>query len=161
MDDWRYAILNTDDCPLSTLCMEIQILVSRRYARRVRRKELQAVARRALALERPGAALNLTVVIVSDRAMRNYNKRFHHVNAPTDVLSFPMATGENYLGDIIISYDTAKVNARAAGWRVRDELQLLVTHGVLHLLGYDDTTPDARATMWRRQAEILESAQDF
>ncbi|RIK25175.1 MAG: rRNA maturation RNase YbeY, partial [Chloroflexi bacterium] len=109
--------------------MEIQILVSRRYARRVRRKELQAVARRALALERPGAALNLTVVIVSDRAMRNYNKRFHHVNAPTDVLSFPMAAGENYLGDIIISYDTAKVNARAAGWRVRDELQLLVTHG--------------------------------
>jgi len=141
--------------------MEIQILVSRRYARRVRRKELQAVARRALALERPGAALNLTVVIVSDRAMRNYNKRFHHVNAPTDVLSFPMAAGENYLGDIIISYDTAKVNARAAGWRVRDELQLLVTHGILHLLGYDDTTPDARATMWRRQAEILESAQDF
>jgi len=158
LGDWRYAILNTDDCLLSILCMEIQIRVSRRYARRVRRKELQTVARRALALERPGAALNLTVVIVSDRAMRNYNKRFHHVNAPTDVLSFPSVAGDNYLGDIIISYETAKANARMAGWRVRDELQLLVTHGILHLLGYDDTTPDARATMWRRQAEILESA---
>ncbi len=135
--------------------MEVQVLVARQYARRVAREELRAAARRALAVERPGAALTLTIVIVGDRAMRNYNRRFHRMDAPTDVLSFPATTDENYLGDIIISYDTAKTNARAAGWRVRDELQLLVTHGVLHLLGYDDTTPDAREKMWKRQAELL------
>lgn len=136
--------------------MDIQIIVAEKYARRVSHKELRNAAQRALALEQPDAEPALSIVIVSDRAMRDYNKRFHHVNAPTDVLSFPSAMGEDYLGDIIISFDTAKVNARQAGWRVRDELELLVVHGVLHLLGYDDTTPDARETMWKRQAEILD-----
>jgi probable rRNA maturation factor len=98
---------------------------------------------------------------VGDRAMKAYIKRFHQINAPTDVLSFPSAPGDDYLGDILISYDTAKANARQAGWRVRDELRLLVTHGILHLLGYDDTTPDARKKMWKRQAEILEIAQEI
>lgn len=135
--------------------MQIQVIVPPKYARRVSHKELRNAAQRALAMEHPDADVDLSIVIVDDRAMRDYNKRFHQVNAPTDVLSFPSAMGENYLGDIIISYDTAKVNAQQAGWRVRDELQLLVTHGVLHLLGYDDTTPDARELMWKRQAEIL------
>ncbi len=136
--------------------MAIQIVVQEKYARRVVRRELRAAAERALTMERRAADADLTIVIVSDRAMRNYNKRFHHVNAPTDVLSFSSATGDDYLGDIIISYDTAQENAKQAGWRVRDELQLLVTHGILHLVGYDDTTPDAREKMWKRQAEILE-----
>lgn len=141
--------------------MDIQIIIAPKYTRRISRKELRNAALRALVLERPGAQFDLTIVIVGDRAMRNYNKRFHHVNAPTDVLSFPSVSSDTYLGDIIISYDTAKANARMAGWRVRDELQLLVTHGILHLLGYDDTTPDTREAMWRRQAEILEIAQEI
>ncbi len=136
--------------------MEIQIVVAEKYARRISQRELRNAAQRVLAMERPGAEFALTIVIVGDRAMRDYNKRFHHVNAPTDVLSFSSGMGEDYLGDIIISYDTAKENAKTAGWRVRDELQLLVTHGILHLLGYDDTTPDAKDAMWKRQAEILE-----
>lgn len=135
--------------------MNIQIIVAPKYTRRVVRNELRAAAQRALAMERAGAEFALTIVVVGDRAMRDYNKRFHHVNAPTDVLAFASAMGDDYLGDIIISYDTAKANAKQAGWRVRDELQLLVTHGVLHLLGYDDTTPEARETMWKRQAEIM------
>jgi probable rRNA maturation factor len=60
-----------------------------------------------------------------------------------------------YLGDIVISYETARVNARRVGWRIADELELLVVHGTLHLLGYDDRSPRARARMWKRQAEIL------
>ena len=61
----------------------------------------------------------------------------------------------HYLGDIVISYETARVNARRVGWRIADELELLVVHGTLHLLGYDDRSPRARARMWKRQAEIL------
>lgn len=141
--------------------MDIRVIVSDKYARRVARRELQNAARRAVTLERPGADVDLAIVIVGDRAMRAYNKRFHHVSAPTDVLSFPSAMGDRYLGDIIISYETAKSNARQAGWRVRDELQLLVTHGVLHLLGYDDTTPEAHKAMWKRQAEILNPAPEM
>jgi probable rRNA maturation factor len=136
--------------------MNIQVVVAEKFARRVSRKEMQRAARRVLAMERPDADVDLSIVIVGDRAMRAYNKRFHRVNAPTDVLSFPSAVEDDYLGDIIISYETAKENAKRAGWRVREELALLVTHGILHLLGYDDTTPDAREKMWKRQAEILD-----
>lgn len=136
--------------------MPIQIVVADKYARRVSRKDLRGAAQRVLAVERPDGDAGMSIVIVGDRAMRDYNKRFHHVNAPTDVLSFPSAMGDDYLGDVIISYDTAKVNAKHAGWRVSDELKLLVTHGVLHLLGYDDLTPEVREAMWKRQAEILE-----
>lgn len=134
--------------------MDINVVIAPKYARRVSQKELRAAATRVLAAEQPEVFESLSIVIVGDRAIKDYNRRFHHVNAATDVLSFDSPQAE-YLGDIIISYDTAKSNARRAGWRVRDELELLVTHGVLHLLGYDDATPQARDVMWKRQAEIL------
>ncbi len=137
---------------------DINIVVAPKYARRVSQKDLRAAATRVLAAEAPDAFKALSIVVVGDREMKDYNRRFHHVNAPTDVLSFDAPLDDAYLGDVIISYETAKENARRAGWRVRDELQLLVTHGVLHLLGYDDATPGERETMWQRQAEILERA---
>jgi len=136
--------------------MEINIVIAPKFARRISHKELRAAATRVLAAETPDVINSLSIVIVGDRAMKNYNRRFHQANAPTDVLSFASPLHDEYLGDVIISYDTAKENARRAGWRVRDELELLITHGILHLLGYDDATPGAREAMWRRQAEILE-----
>jgi probable rRNA maturation factor len=135
--------------------MDINIVVAPKYARRISQKELRAAATRVLAFETPDVDTSLSIVVVDDRAMKDYNRRFHHVNEPTDVLSFDSPLRQEYLGDIIISYDTAKENARQAGWRVDQELQLLVTHGILHLLGYDDSTEDEREVMWRRQAEIM------
>lgn len=136
--------------------MDINIVVAPKYARRISRKELRRAVSRVLAAEQPDTLPSLSIVVVGDRAMRDYNRRFHHVDAATDVLSFSSPYFQDYLGDIIISYDTAKLNAKQAGWRIRDELELLVVHGVLHLLGYDDTTPTAREEMWKKQAEILE-----
>lgn len=140
-------MLNTD--------IGINIVVAPKYARRVSHKDLRAAATRVLAAETPDAGNSLSIVIVGDRAMKDYNRRFHHVNSATDVLSFGSPADDDYLGDIIISYDTAKENARRAGWRVSEELELLVTHGVLHLLGYDDANPDDRERMWARQAAIM------
>lgn len=137
--------------------MDINIVVAPKYARRISHKDLRAAATRVLAVETPDSFNALSIVIVDDRAMKDYNRRFHHVNSATDVLSFAPALREEYLGDVIISYDTAKENARNAGWTVSQELELLVTHGVLHLLGYDDTTVDTRDIMWRKQAEIMGS----
>lgn len=140
--------------------MEINFVVEPKYARRISQRELRSAVARVLALEQPDSTIALSIVVVGDRAMRDYNRRFHHINAPTDVLSFDSPGHPDYLGDIIISYDTAKQNARRAGWRVRNELELLVVHGVLHLLGYDDTTPNAREQMWRKQAEIMQQVVD-
>jgi probable rRNA maturation factor len=132
----------------------INVVVSPKYARRISQKELRAAAVRTLAAERTAVPVSLSIVVVGDRAMRDYNRRFHQINTATDVLSFSNPNVD-YLGDIIISYETAKANARRAGWRIRDELQLLVTHGILHLLGYEDETESARLHMWQRQADIL------
>ncbi|MFN2144341.1 MAG: rRNA maturation RNase YbeY, partial [Anaerolineales bacterium] len=81
-------------------------------------------------------------------------------DAPTDVLSFPVAfddpeTGSPYLGDILISLPTARKQAETAGHAVQDEVQLLLAHGMLHLLGYDHTTPEEKAKMWTLQDRIL------
>jgi probable rRNA maturation factor len=77
------------------------------------------------------------------------------------VLSFPAAeidpeTEELYLGDIAISIPRAMQQAQNAGHPVEAEAQLLVVHGVLHLLGYDHGTDEEKAVMWSEQAKVLE-----
>jgi probable rRNA maturation factor len=134
--------------------MDVNVVVAPEFARRVRRRELMEIARAALRAENADEQTTLSIAIVNDREIRRLNKKFHASEATTDVLSFP-SDETNYAGDIVISYDTARRNAQRVGWRTREELKLLVVHGVLHLFGYDDTTPRPRARMWKRQAEIL------
>ena len=79
-----------------------------------------------------------SVVLVSNRRMREINRQFAARDYPTDVLSFPFSgenvEGENYLGDIIISVEKAVSQAEKSLDR---ELRVLALHGLLHLLGYD------------------------
>ena len=138
--------------------MNIEIRVKTKFSSRVLRARLSRIARTSLRVEKVNVAL--TIYVTDDAEIRKLNRAFHGTNAPTDVLAFPLRlegrlVGRPYLGDIIISYDRARVQARAAGWRIADELDLLAVHGILHLLGYDDLTPRKRAQMWKRQEEIL------
>ncbi len=101
-----------------------------------------------------------SVVIDSDEKLRQLNHDFLGIDAPTDVLSFPSDEFDpdeqaKYIGDVIISYPRAEVQAQAAGHPVINELQLLVVHGTLHLLGHDHAEPEEKAVMWAAQAEIL------
>src|SRR5574341_910152 len=85
----------------------------------------------------------VTVVFVNDRKIRHYNRQFRNRDYPTDVLSFPVnETIEDryYLGDILISTQTAARQAERKGHCVEKELQVLLLHGMLHLLGYDHET---------------------
>jgi probable rRNA maturation factor len=105
----------------------------------------------------------LTLVITDDRHIRTLNRNYRGLDEPTDVLSFaalepgqvPLAGEPAYLGDVIISYPRALAQAQARGQPVSTELQLLVVHGVLHLLGYDHATPAQKDAMWAAQAKIL------
>lgn len=135
--------------------MVAEIRVQRKFSSRVRRARLQRVARKTLRAECADAAL--TIYVTDDAEIRALNRQFHATDAATDVLAFPIGMDEPrpYLGDIVISYERARAQARAAHWRIADELDLLAVHGILHLLGYDDRTSRARAKMWKRQAEIL------
>jgi probable rRNA maturation factor len=95
------------------------------------------------------------VLLTRDSEIRALNSRFRRVDSPTDVLSFPAqerpAPGE-YLGDVVISVESAARQAREAGWRLGEEIQFLVIHGMLHLLGHDHERD--RGEMDRLQARI-------
>ena len=107
------------------------------------------------------ASGDLTVVLSDDVRLQKLNRDYLGVDAPTDVLSFPASetdpeTGARYLGDILISIPRADAQAKSAGHSLESELQLLVVHGVLHLLGYDHAEAKEKSKMWKVQAEVLE-----
>ena len=113
------------------------------------------------ALKHQHADGDITLVLTGDSQLHELNRDYLGVDAPTDVLSFPASetdpdTGTPYLGDILLSLPRADKQARAAGHPLADEAQLLVVHGVLHLLGHDHGTAREKAKMWKAQAEILE-----
>ena len=78
----------------------------------------------------------VSVSFVSRRKMKALNRAYRKKNKPTDVLSFNMNEG-NVLGDVVICSSVARENAKKYGVSVRLEMSRLVTHGLLHLLGYD------------------------
>lgn len=77
-----------------------------------------------------------SAVLVSDRRIRELNRRYRQQSVATDVLSFPVEEN-GYLGDVVISVETARRQARRLGHGLLRELELLLLHGVLHLMGYD------------------------
>lgn len=142
--------------------------VEPQFVRRVSRRTLTSLARRALAAEGAPAPSELSIAIIDDRSMRELNSRFRHVDAATDVLSFAAGTGDGFvtppramahLGDVAISYDTAERQAREAGRDIEDELAHLLAHGILHILGYDhEATAEARAMREREDALLGKAA---
>lgn len=135
----------------------IQVQIGARYAALVRQDQLRQAARAALAVQGVTEARALSIVITGAAQLRRLNRQFRGIDAPTDVLSFNADDEPGYLGDVIISFPTARTQARSGGHPVAAELQLLVVHGVLHLLGHDHAGRAEQATMWRAQAAALRS----
>ncbi len=136
--------------------MEVTVL-NRQRTHRVDRSGLSTFIER-LARECPGpGADGVAVCLVSDRRMREYQRRFRGRDATTDVLAFagdlsPDVEGRVYLGDIVISVPAAARQARDAGHGLSRELKILALHGYLHLLGYDHERDDG--TMLRQQRRL-------
>ena len=86
-------------------------------------------------LKKEKAKGRINLVLMSDREIKKLNRKFRKKDKATDVLAFPMRE-EGILGDIAISVETAKRNAKCFGISYKQELKRLVVHGVLHLLGY-------------------------
>jgi len=84
-------------------------------------------------------AMSLSVVLIDDKAMQTYNHKYRGFDKTTDVLSF--CGDEDYLGDILISVETAFVQARRSpSITLESNIRRLVLHGFLHLTGYDHET---------------------
>ncbi len=137
----------------------IDVLLAARYQGKVKPARLRQAAQATLDQQRLKRRVELTVVVTGNAQLRSLNRAFREVDAPTDVLSF--ATDEQprpdtiYLGDVVISYPKAREQARMGRHPVEAELQLLVVHGVLHLLGHDHYTEAERGAMWKAQAAVL------
>ena len=111
-------------------------------------------------------AAEVSVLLVGDRAMRTLNRRYRGKDRTTDVLSFPMREGrfprvrQELLGDIVLCVPAAARQARSAGGTFRGEIDRLLVHGLLHLLGYDHERGEQEARRMdaheRRLREALE-----
>lgn len=108
------------------------------------------------ALGRPRAEVHLT--FVTDAVARRLNGRYRRARRTTDVLAFPLEVPGpvQLLGEVIVSAETARRQARRLGVSTGLELALLVVHGLLHLVGYDDRTPLEARLMHERERAILE-----
>src|SRR5438270_13037932 len=93
----------------------------------------------------------IVIAIVNDRRMARLHQRFSGVAGPTDVLTF-------HHGEIVISAETTRRQARVLGSTTEDELRLYVLHGLLHLCGFDDKSARARAAMHQIQNQLLKDA---
>ena len=107
----------------------------------------------------------VSIVLTDDFNILQLNSHYRGINKATDVLSFVQAEGdisfdtdmdEYVLGDVIISVETARKKAKANKADVQDEVELLLTHGILHLLGYDHAKIKDEKIMFARQQELLE-----
>ncbi len=97
---------------------------------------------------------DFTVVFVDNKTIKSLNKRFLKKTYTTDVLAFGF-NDNKYLGDIIISADAAKENAKKFKTSLFYELNLYLVHGLLHLLGFNDLRNKERFVMRKKEAQIL------
>ncbi|MGD2144570.1 MAG: rRNA maturation RNase YbeY [Anaerolineae bacterium] len=150
---------------MSSYSVDVLISEAFRPLRKVQPDVLRQAAMATLKHQRVEEACELVVVLTGDEVLQELNRRHRRVDAPTDVLAFPNETKgpfvdapglPRYLGDVIISFPRTMAQAAEAGNELSAELQLLVVHGVLHLLGYDDQWEPARARMWRAQQAVLD-----
>lgn len=141
---------------------------------------LDDVMEQVLSLEDCPYEAQVSLLITDDEGIREFNNSYRQINAPTDVLSFPMIsferegdfsavreeetsdffdpeTGELILGDIIISAQRAEAQAESYGHSLKRECAFLIAHSMLHLCGYDHMTEEEAQIMEQKQEKVLHS----
>jgi probable rRNA maturation factor len=127
----------------------------RRVPAGVRRAALHRFAR--VLRDEVGGGRNFECLITNDSELRRLNRQFRGKDYATDVLSFPL-DAEHVLGSLAISYQRAAEQGKRFGHSVEEEIQILMLHGLLHLLGMDHETDRGRMarieTAWRRRLAL-------
>ena len=145
----------------------MEVLVSYRYREEELREllDVEKLARFVAEREDVPESCEVSISFVTNEDIHSLNREWRGVDRPTDVLSFecdgegddiPSAEGEPYeLGDIVIAPDVAESQAPLYELTFADEVSLLVTHGMLHLCGYDHMEDEEAQIMEAREREIL------
>jgi probable rRNA maturation factor len=134
---------------------------------------LRALINAALDQENLDAPAEVSLTITDDARIQEMNRQYRQVDAPTDVLSFPLLSDDDlagagefvtapdgviHLGDVVVSLPRAREQAAEYGHPLKREVGYLVVHGVLHLLGYDHDTDADQRRMRQREEEVLAAA---
>jgi probable rRNA maturation factor len=145
------------------ITVDVDVQIAPAYRTSLSSSRLRAVAEAVLHAE--GTAGHVTLVVTDDQGVRELNRDFLGTDAPTDVLAFSAMEDDGpfvaapethaYLGDVIVSYPRAVEQSAELGHSVQQELDLLIVHGLLHILGYDHAEPEDKALMWARQEQVL------
>lgn len=127
--------------------------------------ELVTLSRYVLGAMRVHAQAELSIVLVDEAAMERLHVQWMDLPGPTDVMSFPMdelrpgrddrEPEPGLLGDVVLCPTVAAAQAVGAGHTTQEELLLLTTHGILHLLGFDHAEPDSEKEMFDLQRRLL------
>ncbi len=131
-------------------------------------KWFESLARDTLAAENVSPPYEVSIVLADQQAVHHLNRVYRDVDSPTDVIAFYTTQtgaeefvlpddGIKHLGDIVISHPQAVEQAQQEGHSTRQELTLLVIHGLLHLLGYDHEIPEEAVVMRNREQVLLGS----
>jgi probable rRNA maturation factor len=97
----------------------------------------------------------LSILVVGDRAIRKLNRDWRQKDEATDVLSFEQPGQDGLLGDVVLSLDTARRQAKEGGRPLSQQLARLLAHGVLHLAGHDHLKPDEARRMAAAEVKLL------
>jgi len=146
--------------------VEINVLIEEEFKDCLETGWLRSLAEQVLTLQGVGVEAELGLVIASQERVRELNRSYRGKDAPTDVLAFSTlpsveepfilpSDGQLHLGEVIVSYPQAVIQAGEEGHSIKKEIATLITHGVLHLLGFEDETPELKKQMQAREQEIL------
>jgi probable rRNA maturation factor len=132
----------------------LKISVANLLSRRLPIKEIRQIAERVL-IEEGIEEGEVSVVLAGDELLLELNRKYRGVDKTTDVLAFPFEE-EECLGEVIISVDAARDQARAYGHSIKEEIKILLVHGILHLIGYDHEVEEEASKMQARERGIIE-----
>ncbi len=140
----------------------MDVFVANEQTHQVDEARLSRLATHVLEAEEVDEEAELSVLLVGSDHIRRLNARFAGDDYATDVLSFPMMEDDEsslLLGDVVICPEIAAANAVKLGHDLDRELDTLLVHGTLHLLGYDHDDAEEKARMEERQRNILAAFQ--
>jgi len=136
----------------------VSVSIANKQRRRIRRRWLEKLAEAVMQAEGCSPQTELSIAIGDDAWIQELNRKYRKKDRPTDVLAFPQGVGpagSPLLGDVAVSAETAARQAAEVGHSFERELALLVTHGILHLTGWEDSSQVKRRRMMRRAQAIL------
>jgi len=137
----------------------MDVFLANEQALPVDEARLSALARHALGAENVDEEAELSILVVDREHMRRLNARFANNDYATDVLAFPMLEGDEdstTIGDVVLCPDVARDNAAKLDHSLARELDVIMVHGTLHLLGYDHQNASDKERMDGRVTDVLD-----